>query len=93
LCRHLSHNSFFVVQIETHGPFLLSSHNTTGTFLPHLRRPEPEAMPTISGSKKSCSGTPSAQVDFAIKSYYGTPAVFDDPMQAAIAACIGPKFF
>jgi hypothetical protein len=50
-------------------------------------------MPTISGSKKSCSGTPSAQVDFAIKSYYGTPAVFDDPMQAAIAACIGPKFF
>jgi len=44
-------------------------------------------------AKKSCSGTPSAQVDFAIKSYYGTPAVFDDPMLAAIAASIGPKFF
>jgi len=29
LCRHLSHDSFFVVQIETHGSFLLSSHNTT----------------------------------------------------------------
>jgi len=35
LCRNLGDDSFFVVQIETHRSFLLSSHNTAVTRRPY----------------------------------------------------------
>jgi hypothetical protein len=78
LCRHLSYNRFFVVQIETHRSVLLSSHNTTGKSRRTYGDLNQKLCCPSPASRKSCSGTPSAQGAFAIKPVTGAPAVFDD---------------